>query len=222
VFVELIDQLRCPRPHEESWLVASATHTEGRDIMQGVLGCPVCLAEYPIVEGIVRFGEPPAQPDPPAPDETEAMRLAALLDLGESHGYALIDGSLAVHAALVHRLTGVQLMLVNPPPTVAVGAGISGLTTAGDIPLARASARAAAVAPGATPAHLSSALSAVRPGGRLLGPVSLQVPAGAAEIARDERAWIAHLIPRPLTLERARTSEERNGLTAQPRNGATD
>jgi len=44
VFVELIEALRCPRPHEDAHLVASATRTEARHIVDGVLGCPVCGA----------------------------------------------------------------------------------------------------------------------------------------------------------------------------------
>jgi len=53
VFIELVDALRCPRAHEESWLVLAMSRIEGRHIQEGALGCPVCHAEYPIHEGIV-------------------------------------------------------------------------------------------------------------------------------------------------------------------------
>ena len=55
MFIELVDALRCPVAHEESWLVASATHTDARHIVDGLLGCPVCHAEYPIRQGVADF-----------------------------------------------------------------------------------------------------------------------------------------------------------------------
>ena len=45
MFVEIIDLLRCPNAHAESWLVAAAARTVGRHIVEGTLGCPVCEAE---------------------------------------------------------------------------------------------------------------------------------------------------------------------------------
>src|SRR5688572_33340449 len=56
VFIELIDSLRCPVDHDESWLVASIVERSGRDIVAGTLGCPVCRAEYPIRDSIAVFG----------------------------------------------------------------------------------------------------------------------------------------------------------------------
>ena len=53
MFVELVDLLRCPRPHEDTWLVAAAEAMSGRHIVRGTLGCPVCEAEYPIRDGVV-------------------------------------------------------------------------------------------------------------------------------------------------------------------------
>jgi hypothetical protein len=37
MFIELVDALRCPVPHEESWLVASADRMEARHIVDGTL-----------------------------------------------------------------------------------------------------------------------------------------------------------------------------------------
>ena len=53
MFIELVDALRCPRPHEESWLVLAASRLEARHVLEGTLGCPVCHAQYPIRDGIV-------------------------------------------------------------------------------------------------------------------------------------------------------------------------
>ena len=40
MFVELVDLLRCPHAHEDSWLVAAADETADRHIVHGSLGCP--------------------------------------------------------------------------------------------------------------------------------------------------------------------------------------
>jgi uncharacterized protein YbaR (Trm112 family) len=191
VFIELIDVLRCPNAHEDSWLVLAAGRTNGRDIIDGTLGCPVCRAEYAIVNGVVRFtDEPRARAEPP--DEGEAFRLAALLDLTGGRGYAVLVGETGNQAPRVRELTDMQLMLVNPPDGVAMGGGVSGLTSApGTLPLAAGSARAIALHRAASPALLAASLDALAPGGRLLAPVALPLPAKLSELARDERHWLA-------------------------------
>ncbi|HKG91357.1 MAG TPA: hypothetical protein VKA84_05685, partial [Gemmatimonadaceae bacterium] len=96
MFIELVDHLRCVRPHEEIWLVAAARRMDGRHIIEGTLGCPVCRAEYPIREGAADFrsrdgGAADAGAQAAAvPDETEVMRAGALLGLVEGGGVALL------------------------------------------------------------------------------------------------------------------------------------
>ena len=83
MFVELIELLRCPRPHEEAQLVASASRTEARHIVEGLLGCPVCGAEFRIVNGVVVFDEPAKGTRSERANAETAMRLrrfAARLD----------------------------------------------------------------------------------------------------------------------------------------------
>ena len=194
MFIELIDVLRCPSAHEESWLVLASRRIDGRDVMDGVLGCPVCEAEYPIVDGTVRFASE-ANSDIAGPSsEDEALRLAALLDLASPGGYAIIAGALGNGAPALGALTDVQLLLVNPPPGIRMGSGLSGLTidpgwTA--LPLAPASARAIALDDSATPAQLRAGLVVVRPSGRVLAPLALALPDGVSELARDDRQWLA-------------------------------
>jgi len=55
MFIPLVDSLRCPRVHDATWLVASIDRAEERDMKEGILGCPTCLAEYPVRDGIVYF-----------------------------------------------------------------------------------------------------------------------------------------------------------------------
>jgi uncharacterized protein YbaR (Trm112 family) len=200
MFIELVDMLRCPNRHEETWLVLAADRTDGRDVMDGTLGCPICHAEYPIVAGVARFGEaPPTRPSPA--DENESLRMTALLDLSDARGYAILYGGTGSHAPGIRELADVQLLLVDPPAGVEMGNGLSGLTTnaAGVLPLAAASARAIALDDGATPAMLHAALAFLAPGGRLLAPVRLLLPDGVSELARDDRHWLAERLRAPVS-----------------------
>ena len=195
MFIELIDVLRCPNAHEESWLVLASGRLDERDMMEGVLGCPVCEAEYPIANGVIRFArESRAHAVAGSSSEEEALRLAALLDLATPKGYAIITGTLGNHAPYLQALTDVQLLLVNPPPGVEMGSGVSGITVDPEwtmLPLASSSARAVALDDLATPAQLLAALRVVRPSGRVLAPLALSLPDGISELARDDRQWLA-------------------------------
>src|SRR6476469_8084211 len=97
MFIELVDALRCPNAHEETWLVAAALRMEARHIVEGTLGCPVCGAEYPIHDGVVDFRRSGASTSTTSADmhatTDDAMRLAALLDLSTPNGFAVLLGA---------------------------------------------------------------------------------------------------------------------------------
>ena len=196
MFLELIDHLRCPRAHAESWLVASSTRMEGRHIVEGVLGCPVCREEYPVRRGVACFTEgspPPPNGNAPPPDGAGALRVAALLDLAEPRGFTVLHGDAARVASLVRQMTGAQLLLVNPPAGIEPGDGISALVTPADAPwpIEAASAFAAALGVDATAAEAQAAADTVRFGGRIAAPVRVPLPTGVNEIARDDHWWVA-------------------------------
>jgi hypothetical protein len=189
MFVELIEALRCPRPHEETQLVASTTRSEGRHIVDGVLGCPGCGAEFPIASGVAQFGDPrvPARAEPASAEI--AMRLAAFLELTDARGFALLVGRWGAHADQLRRLSDTPLVLVNPPPDVV--ADVAGVVLCRDVmPFAPASARAAALHD-ASADLVTSLLRIVKPGGRVIGPVSLELPDRVTELVRDDRVWVA-------------------------------
>ena len=200
MFIELVDVLRCPNRHEETWLVLAADRTAGRDIIEGTLGCPICHTEYSIVAGVARFGQAATRRMSP-PDESESLRLTALLDLSDARGYAILVGETGSHAPGMRELTDVQLLLVDPPAGVDMGNGLSGLTTnaTSHLPLAAASARAIALDDGTTPAMLDATLSVLAPGGRLLAPVRLPLPDAVSELARDDRHWLAERLRTPVS-----------------------
>ena len=197
MLIDLVDDLRCPRPHEPTWLVASADRTDGRDIVEGTLGCPICHAEYPIRAGVVWFRRPSgetwhAEGIQPAPDAEAAMRLAAFLDLSDARGFALLAGSWAGAAPLLRDLVPTHLVVLDPTPGIASGQGISALEVETAIPLADAACRGVALdARHAVPAYVDDAVRVLRPRGRLVAPASVPIPAGATELARDGQLWVA-------------------------------
>lgn len=196
MFIELVDALRCPTPHEESWLVAAATRMAFRHIVEGTLGCPICHAQYPIHRGVVDFRRAPhtaAIPDAP-PDEEQATRLAAFLDLTDRAGFALLLGSWSVHAPLLRALVETPLIVVDPPEDMEGEPGISVIRCDGALPLAAGAARGTAIDDG-TDARVASAVRATRVKGRLVAPVSVAVPPEVKELARDDVVWVAEREP---------------------------
>jgi uncharacterized protein YbaR (Trm112 family) len=200
VFIELVDALRCPRQHEESWLVLAASRIEARHIREGALGCPVCRAEYPIRGGIVDLRVDPtvapaaragqAAGAPRITDRVPAEHLAAMLNLGDALGFAVLVGAWGRHAAALLELAHVPpLLLVDPPPDVEMLPGLSGVRADDVLPLAVGAARAVAADDDA-PIRLESAAKATRAGGRLLGPAHAPVPDGVRALARDEHVWV--------------------------------
>jgi len=204
VLIELVDVLRCPRQHEETWLVASADRTEGRRIVDGTLGCPICRAEYPVRGGVADFagGAALRSSVQVMPTAEDALRLAALLDLTPGPGFALLFGSWGSYAEELSAITPVPLMLVNPPVDARTRSGAT-IILAGDVlPLAAGRARAAAIDPALT-LPVATQADAVRSGGRIVAPRDVDPLTGTREIARDDRLWVAErdVVPSaPVTL----------------------
>jgi uncharacterized protein YbaR (Trm112 family) len=213
VFVELIEQLRCPRDHPYTPLVAAASRTEHRDILSGVLGCPECLAQFPIRDGVAdmrswRTGLSVSGPVADGARDAAAVshggfdpvRAAALLDLSSGGGLAVATGRWcgAAHA-IADMIEGVHVLALNPVEPVESGGGVSVVLAPGTIPLRGASCRGLAF--DAMPSNgpqaelLDLAVKVLRPRGRLLAPSFLSLPSGVRELAHDEQQWVAECIP---------------------------
>jgi len=200
MFIELVDALRCPAPHEESWLVASSTRMEARHIVDGVLGCPVCHAQYPVRNGVADFRREPllALPEDPDPflhgDATTAMRLAAFLGLSDALGFVVLFDEWGAQASALRELVETPIVLVDPPPGREGEPGISVVLSDGMPPLGAGAARATAIGD----AGLERAAAAVRitrAAGRLVAPATVPVPEGVREIARDDALWVGEKEP---------------------------
>ncbi|MDB4885359.1 MAG: hypothetical protein JWN79_797 [Gemmatimonadetes bacterium] len=197
MFIELVDALRCPRPHEESWLVVSAERLVARHILEGTLGCPVCMAEYAIHDGVVDFSAGARQLVAASvpPSAEQAMRLAAFLGLDDAQGFATLMGAWGAHAIELRGMVDCPIMLIDPPADVDAAPGLSIIRTAGPLPLAAGSTRGLAIdlpdLHGDHAERVASAVRATRAKGRVVGPASLPIPAELHELARDEQHWVA-------------------------------
>jgi hypothetical protein len=195
MYVELIDRLRCTASHADSWLVAAATRTVDRHIINGLLGCPECSAEYPVIDGAVWYSRPRAATPIGAPfavDAADEVRIAALLGVNEKGGLFALQGALAAYADALEQTAPVQLMLFDPPagmsaPVVLRGAGAR-------VPVAPGSLRGIALE-GTSDDLLNDAARALAPRGRLVAPAGAPVPEGITVLARDERQWVGEAGP---------------------------
>jgi uncharacterized protein YbaR (Trm112 family) len=190
MFIELVDLLRCPNPHEDTWLVAQMDRVQARQIMTGTIGCPICSAEYPVREGIVYFTEHAPRMAWRDPSDQDAMRLAAALDLTEARTVAVLHGVWGAHASIVRGLSPSRLLLVNPPEGVEAGDGIS-IVLAETAPLASAAANAVAMDAAASGGMRASLTRALQPRGRMLAPLEVALPDDLTELVRDDEVWVA-------------------------------
>lgn len=201
MFVELIDALRCPRAHDSTWLVTAASETRDRCIVRGTLGCPVCRATFVVEGGVARFDQtaPAASPAPYAASgagdgddrHAEAVRLAALLGLTSAGGLVAVAGAWDAVVDPLLRVSDVRVLVVEPAGPYAPRESVGALVGAW-LPVAAASLRGVALDEGTAAAErLAAALTALRPGGRLVAPAATPVPDGVRELARDARHWVA-------------------------------
>ena len=157
--IELTELLRCPDPHEQDPLVLSTGEMVGRMVRTGLVGCPVCHKEYPIVKGVVRFSgrgmrdvgsvvaaerpHPASRIPHPGPD---AQTIQALLDLSGPGGYVVLLGSATRHAeGLAGLVAGIHFVGTNPPPDAEELPVLSLVECATIVPLRQSIARGVVV-----------------------------------------------------------------------------
>ena len=140
MFIELTDHLRCPSDHDESFLVLLPDRLEGRRVIEGQLGCPVCGRTFKLSDGELDTGDA-AEPSASTPSALDAEALTALVGLSGPGGYLTLVGPVADLWKDIAALNpGIALVAVNPGPEVAGASGISVLRS-GRIPLKSRSMR---------------------------------------------------------------------------------
>lgn len=188
--LDVVPTLRCPREHEESGLVLVADETQGRHVVTGVLGCPVCEAEYPVRDRVAYFAERTPASGAERHDEIdEIVRTAAMLGLTEPGGVIMLGGQWASTAAAISELAEALVLVVNPPEIASDAERVSILYAGDRLPIAARALRAAAI----DTAHADVALL-LRSKGRLVATNAVPVPPEIAELARDAVYWVGERI----------------------------
>jgi uncharacterized protein YbaR (Trm112 family) len=169
MFIELTDLLRCPNPHDESFLVLLPDRMDGRSVRTGQLGCPVCGRTFDLTGGVFDAGGAAAA----SAENTGlgAENVSVLIGLSGPGGYLALVGPVASLWKDVARLNpGVALVAINPPKEVKDSAGIS-VVRGGMIPLKSRSVRGVVLGkPYADdPAWIRDAARLVLPGLRVVG-----------------------------------------------------
>jgi len=200
MFVELLDRLRCPHVHEDNPLVATTAVTHERYIIEGTLGCSVCLAEYRVHKGLMdmegNFPVPALAPDTFSEEKT--IRSAALLGLDERGGLYLVDllgrYSIPSYIAMSPDSQFVAMSVVDRQEHAMMS--ICGRPDA--LPFAAGCMRGIAFDLDVSDSLMQSAVKTLAPGGRLVAPADTSVPRGVELLARDRDAWVAERVATPV------------------------
>ena len=194
MFIELTDHLACPSAHEEQFLVLLPNRMDGRRVLRGDLGCPVCGRVVKIADGVAEFGE-----SAPSRGATtlSAEALAAFFGLSGPGGYlALAGGVTSLARPVAELIPGVHLVLVNPP----VGTPdteLASVLRSPRLPLKTASMRGVGVGAdlASDPAWIGGAARALLPGLRMVSEGGVP-PEGVEELARVGDVWVGTSVGR--------------------------
>ncbi len=141
----LTDILTCPVCGPEHGLILLAHQMDQRRIREGALGCPSCRRQYPIHQGIAyvlaeperALSRPSADAGPP--DNDEALRMAALLGLDVNrHGFTLVMGPAARHAAALAAFSDNTEIVAETPPAAGNAPGVSRIAVRSVLPFCAA------------------------------------------------------------------------------------
>lgn len=182
------DRLTCPRCGPDFGLILFADELKDRRVISGSLGCANCRERYPVRDGLADLRPSPRPPlgadEPAAREDPEAaVRLAALLGVGEGPGLVLLMGPAVGDAArLAEMLPEIEVIAVHPDLTGGrESEGVSRMVVGDRLPFRTGSVRGAVLDGGTHEALLGEALRSLSPGARL---VCLRTGSGtAAEIA---------------------------------------
>jgi len=192
VFIELAEYLKCPVDHEDAFLVLATGAMKGRAIRYGTLGCPVCHAEYLVVQQMVKFGPRPevGEPTDPLP---AADAVQALIGLESPGGYVALVGSAGrLVGDLSTLMRGVHFICVNPPAGIEPSISRSLVESSATIPLRGSVVRGVVLGQEyARPEWLTEGARVVLRGQRVVACAEgLDAPAGVDALASGQGRWV--------------------------------
>lgn len=210
MFIEVIDQLRCINRHEDTWLVASFETVSNRFVLEASLGCPSCSAQYPIHEGIADFSAgfdlPACEAERAAAGhnrEDHATRAGAYLEATEPGATIVLGGVWAYAAEELSEIAEVRVLALNAPGAVMESQSVGLLRVGSQIPVAPGSVFGVALDAWFPVELVADAVRAVRPGGRIVGPVTIPAPGELSVLAHDDKYWVAQKALEVVKLSRA-------------------
>jgi hypothetical protein len=198
MFIELAELLRCPENHEQIPCVVAPDEMDGRRVVRGTVGCPVCKVEHAVAEGIVGFGEDPLlgagsrSDDITIEEMPDAEKVRALLDLSSPGGYvALIGSGTRVAETLAGDSPGIHFVGINPPPELRETDALSLLRCPGKIPLRDDTVRGVLVGREYVRNRwMNEAGRVLAEQGRLVAVVDQLSAAGVRQLAVGDGMWV--------------------------------
>ena len=210
MFIELIDLLRCIKAHEDTWLVASFKAVSNRFVLEAELGCPACSSQYQIREGIADFSAGTSLPSCEAERaaashrrEELATRAGAYLEATEPGATIALGGVWAYAAQELSEMAEVRVLALNAPAEVKESQTVGLLRVGSEIPVAPGSLLGVALDAWFPAKIVASAVKAIRPGGRVVGPTVIPPPSELTVLAHDDLYWVAEKAPEVVKLSRA-------------------
>lgn len=100
-------------------------------------------------------------------------------------------------------MAAVRVLALNAPDEVKESQTVGLLHVGSEIPVAAGSLLGVALDAWFAAKIVASAVRAVRPGGRIVGPVVIPAPPELSVLAHDDRYWVAQKAPQVVPLRRA-------------------
>lgn len=185
--IELTDLLRCPQDHDEAFLVLLPDRMDGRRVLAGHLGCPICNWSTAWDDGIPVFGEIEPATGRPAFSAADGLTMLGIEGPG---GWLVFEGRTGVLAEeMAELLPDVRCVAINPPPGVTTSDTVSVLRSP-VWPIKQHSARGVVLGL-ASVIDRTVALGSALPGLRIVGEGTPPVLGPTHELlATTEDLWV--------------------------------
>ncbi len=193
-------------------MVAAFSRMDGRFVIDGKLGCPICSTTYEIRDGVADL-RPGATDQPDSrpgvvrsqasmePDDQRSIRAAAMLGLSNPNSLVILVGAAADLSGSISEMTEARIMAVNPVSSLIETERVAVIRTGERLPFASNSVDGVML----DKSHELFAPDAgriLRQGGRLVGPATLQIDGQLRELARDETNVVAESVGQLISLSR--------------------